>query len=419
MKKILVYSFIGLVLVGCSSKERLQGEREDIILSDYQPDERDTSPVILDPTSVTLGASLELNWLGGMRVGTSKSLKITTPVVVADNKVFCLDAGGLVYAFDAQTGNLLWENTTTIKGKDGQIGGALSYSDGKLVVTSSFAEAFAFDSSDGKQIWRIKLPACCKGNGITIDNEKVYLLCDNSSLQVVDIKTGNLLWSHSGMMMETTYLGGSGVVVKDNVIYFAYPSGEVFALLENGSALWSAMLSKFSFTNASESFSHPVAKPVIKGNLIYFTNSNQSTTAFDVQSGQIVWRKDIGGTETPLLSGNSIFILDSSSTVYCLNKDNGKVRWSTSLNVDGTENYGWFGQDLPHTEWYGPVQTNKGILVFASNGSLITLSEKDGSIKIKQRLEEFGEGSPAAPVLSNNKIFFITNDGGVLSFLSK
>lgn len=419
MKKVFIYSSIGLILMGCSSKERLQGERKDILLSEYQSSEKDNSPAILDPTTVTLGNTFELKWIGSMDVGSSKSIKMTSPVVVAGNKVFSVDAGGLVYAFDAQTGNLIWKRTTTIKGKDGQIGGAIAYSNGKLIVTSSFAEAFAFNANNGELIWRIKLPACCKGEGITIDNNKVYLLCDNSSLQVVDIKDGNLLWSHSGMMMDTTYMGGSRAIVKNAVVYLAYPSGEVFALSENGASIWSSTLSKFSFVNAGESFSHPVACPIISGNLVYFTNSNQQITAFDTMTGNVVWKRDFGGTETPLVSGNSIFILDSLKGITCLNKDNGKIRWTRNLNINGTEDYGWFWQNKQITEWMGPIQTNKGILIMASNGSLITLSEKDGSVVSRQRIDDFGENSPARPVVIKDMIYFITNDGGVLAFKSK
>ncbi|MBO4405234.1 MAG: PQQ-binding-like beta-propeller repeat protein [Alphaproteobacteria bacterium] len=424
MKKIVAFSVsklvaglvFGLVLAGCSSKEPLEGVRKDMILSEVQQDEIDDTPVVLDQTSVNLNKNLKLLWSSDLEYGCSKSLRMASSVAVGNGKVFCIDAGGLVYAFDAKSGEKIWKKTTTIKGKDGQVGGALSYSDGKLVVTSSFAEAFAFDESNGEILWRIKLPACCKGDGITIADGKVYMLCDNSSLQVVDIQDGKLLWSHSGMIMDTTYLGSAGVVVRDDVVYLSYPSGEVFALLGNGSVLWSSMLSKFSFVNAGESFSHPRACPIMKDNLIYFTSANRQITAFDAGSGNVVWKKDFGGLETPLVSGNSLFVLDSSADLVCLNKDNGKVRWTCRLKVRGGDNSGWFGRSEVPSAWFGPIQTSDGVAVLSSNGTLVMVSAEDGSIKSSRQVGDFDQGITARPIISENMLYLTANDGTVLAY---
>lgn len=416
MKKVIVFSFLELILVGCSNKEPLEGVRKDIILSEVQGKDLDSTPVVLDPALMNLNENLHLYWSADMKYGCSKSLRTVSSVVSGNGKVFCIDAGGVVYAFDAKSGRKIWEKTTTIKGKDGQIGGALSYSDGKLVVTSSFAEAFAFDETNGTMLWRVKLPACCKGDGITIYDGKVYLLCDNSSLQVLDILSGKLLWSHSGMMMDSTYMGSSGVVIKDDVVYLSYPSGEVFALLGNGSVLWSAMLSKFSFVNAGESFSHPRACPVVKDNLIFFTSANRQIVAFDVGNGNVVWKKDFGGLETPLVSGNCLFVLDSSADLVCLNKDNGKVRWTRRLKFESDDTFSWFGQSRVYSEWFGPIQTNDDLVMMASDGMIVTVSAKDGSMKSYKRLEDFGQGITARPIVSEGRLYFVSSDGTVFAY---
>ncbi len=396
---------MGIVLSGCSNQEPLKGERKDIISSIVQKKEEiDSSPVVLDQFAMKLRKNFQLRWVSSMKYGNSKSSKMAAPTLIHNGKIFCLDAGGLVYAFNAETGNLIWSKTTTLKGKDGQIGGALACSNGKLIVTSSFAEAFALDEDNGHELWRIKLPACCKGDGITISDRNVYLLCDNSSLQVVDVNSGSLLWSHNGMVMDTTYMGSSSVCVKGGVVYLSYPSGEVFALLENGSILWSTMLSKLSFTNIDESLLHPRACPVIKDNLIYFTCANRQITALDIRNGIVVWKKDYGGLETPLVSGNSIFVLNSSSELICLNKDSGKIRWHTKLK---------FGRSND-CEWFGPIQVGNELLMTSSSGGLLMVSAIDGSIKSYKL--DIGRGVVVHPVASKNMLYLITDDGSVLAY---
>lgn len=409
MKKILTYSFLGVFLVGCSSKEPIKGERKNLILSEIQKDEIDSTPVIIDRSDFELDKNIRLLWQSDMKYGNSKSVRMTSSVVVGNGRVFSLDAGGLVYAFDAKTGRQLWRKTTTLKRKDGQVGGAIAYGDGKVIVTSSFAEAFAFDEKNGNILWRIKLPACCKGDGITISNGKVYMLCDNSSLQVFDISDGKFLWSHSGMMMDVTYMGSAGVVVQNDVVYLAYPSGEVFALLSNGSILWSAMLSKFSFVRSEDSFSHPRACPIIKDNLIYFTGANRQVTAFDISSGAVVWKKDFGGFESPLISGNSLFVLSSPSELVCINKDTGNIRWISKLKSG----------DDDGNEWFGPIQSGEELLILSSRGLLVKISATDGKVKSYHKLGDFDQGITARPVISGNILYFSTNDGSVWVYKSR
>lgn len=409
MKKVVTYSLLGLVLVGCSGKGPLKGKRKDLILSEIQKDEKDNIPVVIDRSDFVLNKNMRMLWQTDMEYGNSKSIRITSSIAVGNGRVFSLDAGGLVYAFDAKTGRHLWRKTTTLKRKDGQVGGAIAYGDGKVIVTSSFAEAFAFDERSGDILWRIKLPACCKGDGITIASGKVYMLCDNSSLQVFDIRDGKFLWSHSGMMMDVTYMGSAGVLVQNDVVYLAYPSGEVFALLSNGSVLWSAMLSKFSFIRSEDSFSHPRACPVIRDNLIYFTGANRQVTAFDISNGSVVWKKDFGGFESPLISGNSLFVLSSPSELVCINKDTGNIKWVSKLKSEKDGD----------NEWFGPIQSGEELLVLSSSGLLIRISATDGKVKSYHKLGDFDQGITVRPVILGNILYFSTNDGSIWAYESR
>lgn len=430
MKKVLIFSMMGLFLFGCSKKTPLEGVREDIILSNAQANEIDVTPVVIDEAQknddfVQTSYSSEhyyrplrfvknpkLVWYSELDFEAHKSAQIISPAVVANGKVFCVDAGGMVYAFNSKNGDPIWKKSSTIINKDGQIGCAIAYDDGKVIVSTSFSEAMAFDEKNGELIWRIKLPAPCKGDGITIYSGKAYMLCDNSSLQVIDLRNGKLSWSHSGMTTDTTFAGTAGPAIKDGVIYFAYPSGEVFALMENGALLWSAMLSKFSFVNASQSFSHPRACPVIKDNLVYFTNANQQTTAFDARTGAVVWRKDVGSIQTPVVSGNSIFIYNSDSELVCLNKDNGKQKWIKKLKAQQEYTSSLFGNyELVPSEWFGPVLSDDGLLMVSSNGFLQNLSPIDGSVKYTIKLDDFDEGVNVRPIIADGRMFLPINHG--------
>lgn len=430
MKKVWVVPFVGLILVGCSSKERLKGERKNVILSNVLNDkiEIDKSPVIVDAPQknsdftqvcyshdhcyqpLQFSANPQLLWTANLDFESSRSLQMLAPAIVADNKVFCADAAGVIYAFDCKTGEQIWRKSTTLKGKDGQIGVSMAYKNGQLIVSTSFAEAMAINSKSGDVVWRIKLPAPCKGDGITIADRKAYFLCDNGSLQVINAQLGNFLWSHSGMTGDTTFSGSASVAIKDGVVYMASPSGEVCALAENGSVIWSAMMSKFSFVDAAESFSHPRACPLVKDNIVYFTGANQQTTAFDIRTGTVVWKKDVGSVQTPVVSGNSIFIYDSDSGLVCLNKDNGKRRWVSLLNPKTTN------ESDESVEWFGPVLTDKGLIMVSSKGNLVCVSVENGKVLHRLQLDDSGDGINVRPVIANGAMYIPMNCGKLVAY---
>ncbi|MDR2724361.1 MAG: PQQ-binding-like beta-propeller repeat protein [Holosporaceae bacterium] len=430
-KSIVLLSTLGLILNGCSSKDVLKGVREDVIASEIDEEiikKKDSTPVVEDqrvesnsqflqphfnashcypPLQFSVTSSVAEYWRSKLDFETTPALRMAASPIVAEGKVFCIDAGGIVYAFDQQNGKRLWRKSITIAGKDGQIGGAIAYEGGRLVVTSSFAEGFSLDAKDGKILWRIKLPAPCKGDGITIHNGKAFVMCSNSSLHCIDINSGKILWSHAGMTADSTFLGCTAAAVDDGVVYFAYPSGEVYALLEEtGAALWDAMLSKFSITNTASAFSHPRACPVVKDGVVYFVSANAQTSAFDVKNGKLLWRNDFGGVQTPIVSGNSIFILNSKSEVVCLNKETGNKRWSAKLTEDTKE----------IADWYGMILVKDHLLMVAPRRRMICLSLGDGKIKKTIDMNDGWDRVSVNPVVANGVLYILMDCGRIVAY---
>ncbi|MDR0555466.1 MAG: PQQ-binding-like beta-propeller repeat protein [Holosporaceae bacterium] len=420
---------VGLLICGCSSKEHLKGKREELIVSELSGqslEETDSSPVVVDEKEDNSGECVQPHytashyymprkfsldpskiWSSSLDFEASSEIKMTAAPVVAEGKVFCLDAAGIVYAFDQKSGARLWRKSTTLIGKDGQIGGALVYDKGRLVVTSSFAEGVCFDAGSGSILWRIKLPAASKGDGITIDNGKAFILCSNSSLHCVDIANGKILWAHSGMISNTAFIGCSCVAIEDGVIYCAYPSGEIFALLEEtGAVIWDAMLSKFSLINAASAFSHPRACPVVKDGVVYFVAANAQTSAYDTRSGKLLWKNDFGGVQTPIVSGNSIFVFNARSEVACLNRLTGKPRWVKSYTRNEKE----------IADWCSMVLLKDYLLMISPSGLLTFLSLRNGSIKKVVRISESGEGVSVNSTIAGGRLYLLMNSGKIVVY---
>ena len=412
-----------LLLGGCSEKEPLRGTRENILLSEAvgeQENAIDKSQVIVDEeianatfpqpymnaahcyNPLKLSTSATKLWSAKLDFEATKSIKMVAAPVIADGKVFCIDAGGIVYAFNSKTGDEIWRKSVTIAGKDGQTGAAIAYDNGCLIVSSCFSECFSLNAKTGDINWRIKLPASCKGDSITISDGRVFLMCSNSTLQVIDIENGKLLWTHSGITSDSVFLGGAGVAVSDGVAYFAYPSGEIFALLvETGTPIWESAFPKFSISNAAQAFTHPKASPVVKDGVVYFVAANEQTAAYNAKTGERLWIKDYGGVQTPIVSGNSIFVFNSRSELICLNRLTGNLRWKSVLDIKNKH------------DWYGMVLLKNHILTISPEGNLAFVSVKSGKI---EKLEVTGEGVTVNPIIADSALYILSSDGEISAY---
>ena len=422
-KYLLQVCIASLLLGGCSEKEPLRGTRENILSSEGVGDLEnsiDKSPVIVDEeiANVTFpqpymnaahcyaplkfSVSATKQWSAKLDFEATKSIKMLAAPIVADGKVFCVDAGGIVYAFNAKTGDEIWRRSVTIAGKDGQTGAAIAYDGGRLIVSSCFSECFSLKAKTGAINWRIKLPAACKGDSITISDGRVFLMCSNSTLQVVDIDNGKLLWTHSGITSDSVFLGGAGVAVADGVAYFAYPSGEIFALLvETGAPIWESAFPKFSISNAAQAFTHPKASPVVKDGVVYFVAANEQTAAYNAKTGERLWIKDYGGIQTPIVSGNSIFVFNSRSELVCLNRLTGNLRWKSILDSQNKH------------DWYGMILLKNHILTVSPEGNIAFVSVKNGKI---EKLEATGEAVAVNPIVADSKLYILSNDGEISAY---
>lgn len=418
-----------LMLVGCSDdKKPLKGARETILSSDYLDEsgkvEIDKTPVVLDAeisnTSfpqpylnsahcypplkfsnhfLNKDAGLHQIWSVKLDYEGTKAFKMISTPIVAEGKIFCIDAGGVVYAFNAKTGAEIWRKSVTIVGKEGQIGAALAYDSGRLIVSSSFSECFCLNAKNGRINWRIKLPANSKGDAITISEGRVFLVCSNSSLQVVDIDDGKTLWTHSGITSDSLFLGNAAAAVSEGIVYVAYPSGEIFALMiETGTPVWESSFPKFSLSNAAQAFTHPKASPVVKDGIVYFVAANEQTAAYEAKRGKLLWIKDYGGIQTPIVSGNSIFVFNSRSELLCLNRFTGALRWKTMLD-----------RNNDRFDWYGMALIKDFVVCISPKGRLSFVSAKTG--KIMKAVEGIGSDVEVNPIISDSVMYILDGSG--------
>lgn len=102
--------------------------------------------------------------------------------VVAEGKLFVVDAHGNLVALSADTGARLWSTSIT-EGDANRLarsGGGASYDSGTVFATDGLGDVIAASAADGKVLWRAKPSGSLRGSP-TIANGNVYVLTQTIS----------------------------------------------------------------------------------------------------------------------------------------------------------------------------------------------------------------------------------------------
>ncbi len=152
----------------------------------------------------------------------------------ADNKVYFGTPAGILYANNADTGEVVWKF---------EMGAAISvgacYYDGKIYAGQQGGERFFYcvDATDGSLVWKKAIPGGWVWGSATVDDGLLYIPTVDGHALCMDAQNGHIVWM--------------------------YPTAKSIP-----------------------------AEPAVDGNLVYFGSWSQSVYAFDKKTGDIVWKQN-------------------------------------------------------------------------------------------------------------------------------
>ena len=358
---------------------------------------------------LAIGDSPQIIWTADVGAGSSSSRILTTPPVVADGKVFAKDAESTVTAYNADTGQRVWSVTLKPeKARDSdEFGGGLAYYGGRLFVTTGYAAVYSLDAADGKEIWNSAVSAPVRGAPLVF-GDRVFAISIDNRLQALAAIYGSDLWQYTALTETAWYVGGNSPAGSGDIVVAPFTSGELVGLrLENGRTVWNeSLVGPRREARAFGNLADIRGRPVIDRGVVLAMGSAGTLAAIDLRSGQRLWEKPIGGSQTPWAAGRFVFVVTSSADVVCLERDTGKVKWVTPLTQ--------YSDEKRHNPilWGGPVLAGDRLLVGGSTGELLGLSPYTGEIVGKLNI-----GSPIrlAPVVANRVVYVLADNGRLIA----
>ena len=434
MKKILLIALSTLVLNGCDywkpKQEPLSGTRVSVLQHERSltPDKEisGTKIVLPAPTPnvswpqsggyanhamhhLQVRDNLKETWSVDIGSGSGAEERLGGEPVVSGGLVYAIDTETNVSAYNAKTGNRVWRaELTPDDDDDGHISGGLAAEDGRLFVTTGFAQVISLNAANGKEIWRKSLDAPMRA-APTVRGGRVFAVTLNNKLFALNAETGEELWTHSGLPETASILGGASPAVDRGTVVVPYSSGQLVALrVDSGRLLWEESLSGARRTELISTLSDIRGRPIIDRNRVIAMSHGGQMVSIDLRTGRRIWARDIGGLESPWVAGDYIFALTNDSEVISISRDDGRVFWVQALpRFEDPED-----QEDPII-WTGPILASDRLIVAGSNGEALAVSPYSGKIL---GVVEMPDRVSVPPIVANGSVFFLADNAELVVY---
>lgn len=348
-------------------------------------------------------------WRQSVGEGSSDNTRILAQPIVAAGRVYAMDGGAHVGAWDAATGRRLWRVDLKPRGERGNsFGGGVAFADGRLYAATGYAEVLELDPASGKILWRKSLSAPARAEP-TVSGGRVFVITVEDDLDVLSAKDGHELWTHSGIPETAGLIGGASPAVSGEVAVAAYSSGELYALaVENGRVLWSDNLAVNRNRDAVASLADIRGRPVIDRDRVFAIGHSGRMAAIDRRTGDEAWDQPIGGTHGPWVAGDYVYVLSNDDELICLTRADGKVRWLRQL-----PRYRNMKDRSGRIEWSGPVLGGDRLIVLSSGGEAMFVSPYTGQPLGTLRLSG---AAYIEPTIAGGTLYILTDDGNLTAY---
>ncbi len=436
---ILFATALPLLLAGCDSMDLfagkktapLPGDRLSVLALDQQlePDPRIADLQVRLPRPwvntewpqsggepnhvmhhLSLSPSLRQLWRTSIGSSASSDERILSQPLVADGRIYAMDAEANVSAFNAENGRRIWRTDLTPRSEDsGAIGGGIAIDGGRLFATTAYGDVYALDPATGKVVWQQKIGVPLRA-APAADAGRVFIITQDNQMKALDANTGVEQWSFAGIVEVAGLIGAATPAVDGGVVIAPFSSGELFALsTANGSVAWSDALQRTGRISSVGTINDIAGNPVADRGRVYAIGHGGRMVAIDMRTGERVWERELSGLQSPWVAGDFIYVVTLDAEVVCLSRRDGRIRWVTALERfrDPTAKV----KKGPIT-WYGPVLGGDRLVLTSSNGVAVSLSPYTGEVLGRIKLSG---NAAVSPVVANETLYILTDDANLVA----
>jgi outer membrane protein assembly factor BamB len=361
------------------------------------------------PPNATGSGNLEQAFRASLGAGSDDHVRLAAPPVIADGKLYFLDAETRVHAVDASNGREVWSERLRPDGGEDRhaSGGGVAVAGGRVFVTTGFGFAVALDAANGSQAWRyegrtpfVTAPTAVGG--------RVYATTSDSELIAMDAGSGEVQWTFQSIAETARILSASSIAASEDTVIAPFASGEIAALLAaNGRRVWTDSLSRTGRLTSLSAINDIAGRPVVDRGIAYAASHSGVLAAIDIRTGQRVWSRAFASTQTPFVAGEVVYAVSVDGELVALDRATGNVYWVRQLRryEDEEDRDG-------RVSWTGPIMVGGKLILASSLGEIVAVAPETGVIAATTDADK-----PIfiPPVTANGLIYFVTDDARLIA----
>ena len=358
--------------------------------------------------NLALGSSPASAWSSSIE-GSTPRARLASPPVVAGGKLYVIDAGAHVIAFDANSGAKLWQTALPAEGSGRALfGGGVSIVDDKLFASTGVGDVAALNAANGSILWK-KRPGGPLRGAPTLANGHVYVMGQDNQIFALNQSDGEVQWTDSGTLQVTGVFGVAAPAAAQGTVIAGYSSDELTAYrYENGRTLWGDALSRTSISTAVATLTDIDANPVIDRGRVFAIGQGGRMASYELVSGQRLWEINVAGISTPWVVGEWVFVVTSDAKLLCVARATGKIRWISQLRRWEKEK-----KKANAIRWTGPVLAGGRLVLVSTHGDLNYVDPATGKV---QAAVDLDRSMSLSPIVANSTLYILADDGKLTAF---
>lgn len=386
--RTLILLIIFSTCVGCGAKQVVK----DIFASDDDNAEPPTPLVDIVNT-----ADLNRVWSENIGKGTDELFIKLSPVVMGEH-VFIADTRGEIVALLAETGKNIWENDSDLP-----ITGGPGADENLVMVGTSEGDVLALMSATGEKAWSTKVSSEVLSPPREADGIVIVRTIDGK-IFALDANSGDRLWVYDRTVPNLTLRGTSTPVIANGLVIAGFDGGRVTALeLKTGKLIWEAKVAIPRGRSQLERMVDIDSQPLILDDTIYVTTFQANVSALSLDSGQVLWQRDISSHSELSADAEHLYVTDYEGNIWALDRFSGSSVWKQ--------------EKLAYRKVTGPAILGDKIIVGDLEGYLHWLDKETGDFAVRVEVEE--DPILTKPIVSNGMLFAYSSGGRLAAYTYK
>ncbi len=333
-------------------------------------------------------------WQRDVGSGAGRLFLKLRPAVDGD-RVYAATRDGRIRAFDARTGESIWDTDT-----DSPLSGGPGVGDGLVLLGTSDGEVLALGEKDGEIAWRARVSSEVLSSPVARGGIAVARTVDGK-LFGLSTDDGTRLWVYDRTTPVLTLRGTSSPALAEGAAVAGFDNGRVVAVaLSNGQPLWETRVAVPRGRTELERMVDIDADPIIAGNAVYAVTYQGQIAALEVFSGEVIWRRDMSSHAGLGVGPVNLYVTDDSSHIWALNRSNSASMWRQAK--------------LEARRVSPPVVFGQFVVVGDLEGYVHWLRKDDGQFAARIRIDS--DSIVAAPVATSFAVY-VYGSGGELAAL--